>query len=193
MRVGVFGGTFDPPHVGHLIAAQDAIEGLPLDVVLFVPAHVPPHKQHEPVTPAALRLRMLEAALAGDARYRISDVELRRTGPSYTADTLRDLRDAGAGDELFLLLGVDQVREFSTWREPDEVLRLARLVMLTRAGIEEAPAGDIVHETVTVTRVDISSTLIRERVAAGRSIRYLVPEAVAEIIGEERLYSGRTG
>ena len=193
MRVGVFGGTFDPPHVGHLIAAQDAIEGLPLDVVLFVPAHVPPHKQHEPVTPAAVRLQMLKAALAGDTRYRISDVELRRAGPSYTVDTLRELHDAASGDQLFLLLGVDQVREFSTWREPSEVQRLARLVMLTRTGIEAVPASGIVHETVAVTRVDISSTLVRQRVTAGRSIRHLVPDAVAQIIAAERLYSGGTG
>ena len=193
MRVGLFGGTFDPPHVGHLIAAQDAIDALKLDGVLFIPAGVPPHKQQQRITDAATRVRMLEAAIAADERFQISDVELDRTGPSYTVDTLRALCAARPGDEWFLLLGVDQVRELSTWHEPVEVLRLARLVMLTRAGIEEEPAGDIVHDTVAVTRVDVSSTLIRARVAAGRSIRYLVPEGVEKIIGAQRLYSGGTG
>lgn len=193
MRSGLFGGTFDPPHIGHLIAAQDAIDALKLDRVLFMPARVPPHKQQLHVTDAAIRVRMLAAAIAADHRYEMSDVELNRTGPSYTVDTLRALHAERADDEWFLLLGVDQVRELSTWHEPAEVLRLARLVMLTRGGIEEQPAGDIVHDTVAVTRVDVSSTLIRARVAAGRSIRYLVPEGVEEIIGTEGLYSGGTG
>jgi nicotinate-nucleotide adenylyltransferase len=191
VKIGIFGGTFDPPHVGHLIAAQDALQLLPLDKLLFVPALVPPHKQRRPISPAAVRLRMIQAAAAGNERFEVSDVELKRSGPSFMVDTLRELQRAQ--DELFLLLGVDQVREFSTWREPEEVLRLARLVMMTRAGIEEPPESGIVQHTVPVTRVDISSTLIRERVAAGQPIRYLVPPAVAEIIAAERLYSGSLG
>ena len=190
MRIGIFGGTFDPPHVGHLIAAQDVLQSIPLDKVLFIPALVPPHKQRRPVSAADVRLRMIRAATHGDARFEVSDVELKRTGPSYTADTLRQLHGR---DELFLLIGVDQVREFSTWREPHEIQRLAQLVMMTRSGIEEPPESGIVQRTVSVTRIDISSTLIRQRVAAGRPIRYLVPSAVEEIIVAERLYSGSLG
>ncbi len=191
MRIGIFGGTFDPPHIGHLIAAQDALQLVPLDKVLFVPALVPPHKQRKAVSSADVRLRMIRAAIAGDERFEVSDVELNRAGPSYTVDTLRHLR--AGGDELFLLLGVDQVQELSTWREPDQVLHLAQLVMLARTGIEEPPAGGIVKHTVPVTRIDVSSTLIRRRVAAGQPIRYLVPAAVAEIIAAEGLYSGSPG
>jgi nicotinate-nucleotide adenylyltransferase len=193
VKVGIFGGTFDPPHYGHLIAAQDAHAELALDKVVFIPARIPPHKQHENVTTAAVRLRMIQAATAGDDRFEVSDVELRRTGPSYTVDTLRDLRETRAGDAFYLLLGVDQVREFQTWREPQSILENAALVMLARGGIEEVPDGDIVQKTVQVTRVDVSSTLVRERVRAGRPIRYLVPAAVEKIIADERLYTGSLG
>lgn len=191
MKIGIFGGTFDPPHIGHLIAAQDALQSLPLDKVLFIPALVPPHKQQRGISPPAVRLRMMEAAASGDARFEVSDVELKRSAPSYTVDTLRDL--GHSGDELFLLLGVDQIRDFSTWREPQQVMRLARLVMMARGGIAEPPESGIVQHTVPVTRIDISSTLIRQRVAAGQPIRYLVPAAVEEIIAAEGLYSGSLG
>ena len=193
MRIGILGGTFDPPHMGHLIAAQDTFDALSLDKLLFIPARVPPHKQHETVSHADVRLRMVSAAIAGDERFEVSDVELQRTGPSYTIDTLRQLKERFPADTLFLLVGVDQVREFATWREPDEVLRCAQLVMLTRGGIEEAPQGDIVHTTVPVTRIDISSTLVRQRARAGLPIRYLVPEAVEKMIVTERLYTGSLG
>ena len=193
MRIGILGGTFDPPHMGHLIAAQDTFDALSLDKLLFIPARVPPHKQHETVSPADVRLRMVSAAIAGDERFEVSDVELRRTGPSYTIDTLLELKRRFPADALFLLVGVDQVREFATWREPEEVLRCAQLVMLTRGGIEEAPQGDIVHTTVPVTRIDISSTLVRQRARAGLPIRYLVPEAVEKMIVTERLYTGSLG
>ena len=193
MKVGILGGTFDPPHHGHLIAAQDAIIDLELDKVIFIPAAVPPHKQRNNVTAPAVRLRMIEAATRDDGRFEVSDIELRRTGPSYTVDTLRELRAARPTDQLFLLLGVDQVRDFESWREPKEVLKYAALVMLARAGIEDDGGRDIVEQTVRVTRIDISSTLVRERVRAGRPIRYLVPAAVEKIIADERLYQGSLG
>ena len=193
MKVGIFGGTFDPPHIGHLIAAQDAARVLSLDRVVFIPALDPPHKRPEKITAASVRLRMIRAATTADPRFEVNELELRRGGTSYTVDTLRALRAERPGDDLFLLVGVDQVREFAGWREPDQVLRLARLVMLARGGIEEAAAGDIVHQTVLVTRVDISSTLIRELVLRGQCIRYLVPDAVEKIIAAEGLYSGNPG
>jgi nicotinate-nucleotide adenylyltransferase len=188
VNIGLFGGTFDPPHVGHLIAAQDACAALSLDRFLFVPAAAPPHKLDRSVTPPELREEMLRAAVQGNEKFEICDIELRRSGPSYTVDTLRQLRTEWPGATFFLLLGVDQVREFATWREPETILRLARIVMLTREGAERAPS-DVVHDTVAVTRIDISSTLIRTRIAAHQPIRYLVPDAVAAIIAREGLYA----
>jgi nicotinate-nucleotide adenylyltransferase len=188
-NIGIFGGTFDPPHMGHLIAAQDACEALSLGRFIFVPAAEPPHKRGTGVSRSSVRLEMLEAAVADNPTFEISRLELERSGPSYTVDTLRALSAEFPGAALHLLIGVDQVREFSTWREWEEVLKLAQIVMLTRAGGEEAgPRAPFVRQIVNVTRVDVSSTLIRARVAAGRSVRYLVPQAVEEIIVREGLY-----
>jgi nicotinate-nucleotide adenylyltransferase len=194
VKLGLFGGTFDPPHTGHLIAAQDAALALGLDRVLFVPAALPPHKQHRTVTPGEFRLRMLALALADDVRFAIEPVELERAGPSYTVDTLRALRHRLPGDWT-LLLGADQYAEFATWREPEEVLRLATVGVLERGGAWPQPRGATsLHEAgdgvmrVAVTRVDISSTAIRQRVAAGVSIRYLVPASVEAFIAETGLY-----
>jgi nicotinate-nucleotide adenylyltransferase len=189
VKIGVFGGTFDPPHIGHMVAAQDACVALSLDRLLFVPAAEPPHKSGNVVTSANVRLAMLRAAVADNPRFEICTLELDRSGPSYSVDTLRELRNVYPGAALHLLIGVDQVREFRTWRAADEVLELAQIGMLAREGAEIPPGADFVKETVPVTRIDVSSTLIRERVRAGKPIHYLVPDAVAEIIRQERLYS----
>lgn len=188
-RIGVFGGSFDPPHAGHLIVAQDAWSALELDVVLWVPAARPPHKREGEISPADVRLEMVRAALGDDPRFRLCGLELERGGPSYTVDTLEELaRDHPAG-ELFLLLGADQFREFHAWRDPDGILGRATLVVLTREGIPlEGPSRALAHRRLDVTRVDISATDIRGRVGGGRSIRYLVPEAVERIIRREKLY-----
>jgi nicotinate-nucleotide adenylyltransferase len=189
VKIGIFGGTFDPPHLGHLIVAQDAYEALALDRVLFVPAAAPPHKLDLTLTDAALRARMVEAAISGDSRFGISDVELRRSGPSYMADTLRILQEEDPSAELHLLLGADQFGELHTWRSPGDIARLAHLVLLSREGIEQVSPGiDVPYESIPVTRIDLSATDIRARSAAGKSIRYLVPEAVEDIIWQERLY-----
>jgi nicotinate-nucleotide adenylyltransferase len=187
VRTGIFGGTFDPPHIGHLIAAQDAFQALQLDRLLFVPASEPPHKRSRLLTPAPVRLALLEAALGNDPRFEICRLELDRPGPSYTVDTLRQLNAAASDQELFLLIGADQVRELPTWREPHEIARLARIVLLARAGVESVPQPMVTRE-IRVTRIDVSATSIRERVAAGRPIRYLVPEAVATLIAQRALY-----
>lgn len=188
VRLGVFGGTFDPPHLGHLIVAQDAWSALGLDRLLFVPAAAPPHKVDRAITPARLRLEMLRAALAGDPRFEAEDLELRRAGPSYTVDTLRELRTRYPAAELFFLLGTDQFRELHTWREPAEIARLARLVVLSRGGEEVEARVDFPHQRLQVTRIDLSATEVRARVAEGRPIRYLVPEGVTDVIGREGLY-----
>jgi nicotinate-nucleotide adenylyltransferase len=194
VKLGLFGGTFDPPHTGHLIVAQDAALALRLDRVLFVPAAVPPHKQHGNVSPASARRRMLE--LADDPVFALEPLELERGGPSYTVDTLRQLHRRAAADYT-LLLGADQYAEFDSWRDPSEIRTLARIAVLDRAGagahhgsgLEQAPASGrrgVVH--VGVTRIDISSTEIRARIASGQPIRYLVPAAVEKFIYETGLY-----
>lgn len=190
MRLGIFGGTFDPPHLAHLVVAQDACSALGLDRVLFVVAAAPPHKHGRAFAPAPLRLEMLRAALAGDDRFIPCDLELRRAGRSYTVDTLRQLRDDDPDAQLFLLIGADQAREFRTWREPEEIARLATVVALSREGDPGAAPADATLRTLAVTRLDISATDIRRRVAAGEPIRYLVPETVAAIIRREHLYRG---
>ena len=190
MRLGVYGGAFDPPHLGHLVAASDACRVLRLDRLLWTPSAVHPLKAVR--TAAALRLEMVQAAIAGDPRFAADDLELRRTGPSYTVDTLRELRARDPGAALFFLTGADNLAELPRWREPHEIARLATLAVVSRAG--EALPADAPYPAVAVpvTRVDVSSTEVRRRVAAGESIRYLVPDAVRAVIERERLYGGHS-
>lgn len=190
-RLGLFGGTFDPPHVGHLIVAQDVHEALGLDRTIFVPAAVPPHKADEGVSSPSVRLEMMRAAVADDGRFEVSEMELERGGPSYTVETLKEFRRRRPGALVFFIVGADQFRSFHTWREPEGVAKLARLAVMTRSGWSpnrDAPPLDLEYETVPVTRVDLSSTDIRRRVREGRSIRYVVPGPVLRIIDRERLY-----
>lgn len=206
MNIGLFGGTFDPPHTGHLIVAQDAALALGLDRILFIPAAQPPHKRDAVVSGPELRSRMVELAIDGDVRFALDRLELGRHGASFTVDTLRSLHESRPDAQWTLLMGADQYAEFDTWREPAEIRRLARLGVLTRSGTDGASAGSRGGEAgaaghvavaelsdgvvaVEVIRIDISSTAIRARVAAGRSIRYLVPAAVERFIFERRLYS----
>lgn len=186
----MFGGTFDPPHVGHLAAASEAAEVLGLDRVLWVPAAVHPFKGGAVAASPDARLEMVRAAIAGDERFEACDLELRRSGPSYTVTTLRELQARHPGAELFFLTGADNLRDLPKWKEPDEVVRLARLVVVSRRG-EGVPAGLPYPATaVSVTRIDVSSTELRRRAAAGETIRYLVTEPVREIIERMGLYRG---
>jgi nicotinate-nucleotide adenylyltransferase len=188
MRIGVFGGTFDPPHLGHLVVASDACEALGLGRVLWIPSAVPPHKLRTVQAPARARLEMVRAAIGGDPRFRADDVELRREGPSYTVDTLRELAARHPGDELVLLIGADNLREIPGWREPAEILRLARVAVLSRDGAGVPPDSPIPATSVAVTRVDVSATEVRRRAAAGETIRYLVPDAVRALVERRGLY-----
>lgn len=190
MRLGIYGGAFDPPHLGHLVAASDACQALGLHRLLWIPSAVHPLK---PVrTPPALRLEMVRAAIGDDPRFAADDLELRRAGPSYTVDTLRALRAREPDAELFFVTGADNLAELPRWREPDEIARLATLAVVSRAG-DTVPANpEYPAVPVAVTRVDVSSTEVRRRVAAGESIRYLVPEAVRAVIARERLYGGHS-
>ena len=181
-RVGVFGGTFDPVHVGHLAIANAALDELGLDRVYFVPARRSPLRQHGPIATAEDRLAMLTAAIAGEPRFRVSPVELDRKGPSFTVDTLEALHGEG---ELFLILGSDAYADFERWREPARIRDLATIVLAARPGAPNAPDGVRMLDSPLM---DISSRELRARAARGRSLRYLVPEAALRYIEEHRLY-----
>ncbi len=190
-RTGLLGGTFDPPHLGHLRVAEDVRRERQLGEILLVPAGEPPHKMGLQVTSSALRLEMTRAAVRGVPGLAVSDIEVERAGPSYMVDTLRSLVGERPGDELFLVIGADQWAEFETWMDPEEVARLAHILVMARDGSEKAgtsPVGTVRWSPVAVTRVDVSSTEIRERVRAGVSIEEMVPASVAEIIARENLY-----
>lgn len=187
MRTGVFGGSFDPPHLGHLIVAENLRSSLDLDRVLWTPAAISPHKLDADPASAGHRSRMIDLAIADNPAFELCNIELERSGPSYTVDSLDQLTSSFPADEFFLLLGMDSLVGFHTWREPDRILRLATIVAYPRAGVE-LPANT--HDAVIVDSpvVEISSTLVRRRVGAGQSIRYLVPEPVRRYIEEMRLY-----
>lgn len=188
-RVGVLGGTFDPPHVGHLVAAVDCLELLGLDVVLLVVANEPWQKvARRDVTPAADRLAMVAAAVEGVPGLEASDLELRRGGPSYTADTLDQLRADEPDAQLHLILGADAAAGLATWHRAGDLPGLAELVVVGRPGVvTHVPAGFRVHR-VDSTRLDVSSTDLRRRAAGGRSLRFLVPDGAARVIRERGLY-----
>jgi nicotinate-nucleotide adenylyltransferase len=183
-RVGVFGGTFDPVHVGHLAIALAALESVPLDRVLFVPARRSPLKDRDPLASVADRVAMLEAAIAGEPRFALSRVELEREGVSYTVDTLEALRSQG---ELFLIVGSDALADLARWRAPDRIRELSTILVAARPG---APKPDPMHgaRAFDAPRLDISSHELRARAARGMSLRYLVPDAVWEHITKHRLY-----
>ena len=182
-RVGVFGGTFDPVHVGHLAIALAALETLPLDRVVFVPARRSPLKERGPVAGPEHRVAMLERATGDEPRFSVSRIELERDGPSYTVDTLEALSGEG---RLFLILGADATADLDRWKDPDRVRALATLVVARRPGSAgELPAGAVALDTPLM---DISARELRARAARARSLRYLVPDPVCRYIEEHALY-----
>lgn len=192
MRLGVFGGSFDPPHVGHLLAASDACEELRLDRLFFVPAAMQPLKEGRPAAPAAHRLAMVHLAVDGDPRFSVSADEIEREGLSYTVETLVGFAERYPDAERYFLVGADAFASLAQWREPERIARLARLAVLQRRGdaVAEPPAGVPASAVVRLhtRRVDVSSTEIRERVGAGRPIRGFVSDAVADYIATSGLY-----
>ena len=194
VRLGIFGGTFDPPHVGHLLAASDAFEALVLDRLLFVPAAAQPFKVGRVWATAEQRRRMLELMVAGDPRFIVDPIELNRGGLSYTVDTLTALSEREPGAALVLLIGEDLAGQIGSWRAPERIAALADIVVLTRAGepdgSSEAAAGAVPRRLrrVRTRRVDVSATEIRARVHDGHSIHGFVTEAVAGFIATAGLY-----
>jgi len=191
-RLGIFGGTFDPPHAGHLALAEWARERLRLDRVLFVPAGQPPHKRRVAISGAEARLAMTRLAVRGNAAFEVATFELRSSGPSYTADTVRRLAVVWPKSRLFLLIGADSLDEFRTWRDPETIVERATLAVAGRPGAGRAAARGWARRRGAVwignPGLELSSSMIRERARAGVSIRYLVPEAVERYITRHRLY-----
>ena len=200
--VGILGGTFNPPHIGHLVCAQEARSQLGLDRVVLMPVHTPPHKEALDDPGPEVRLALCQAAIAGDEELEISALEIERGGPSYTVDTLRALHGSREGDDLTFIVGGDMASSLPSWREPEAVLELARVAVAER---EEHRRHEIAERLgalrgaderivfFTMPRLDISSSDIRRRIAEGRPIRWLVPAEVCDEIERRGLYGAATG
>lgn len=196
MRLGIYGGTFDPIHYGHLLLAERCREELQLDEVWFIPAGNPPHKQGQVMTPARSRAAMVEFAVSGFPEFRVSRIEMERGGPSYTVQTLEQLRATDPSREVFLLMGADSIAELVTWKDPARILELSQVVAVNRAG--ESPdlssLRELLKQTVRTVRtvempaMGVSASEIRARVAQGKSIRFLTPRPVEMYIRQHKLY-----
>ena len=190
-RIGIFGGTFDPPHIGHLAVADAAVRQLHLDALYLVPAYLPPHKlRHAFSSSPRDRERMTRLALHGIPRVKISTIELRRRGISYTVDTLRAFRKKFRSAVLFLIIGEDTLDQFSSWRKPEEILTLADIVVYRRTGCSpKSPKGKIEPIVLHGRRINVSSTEIRNRIASGKPAGSFLPGAVDAYIRKHRLYT----
>jgi nicotinate-nucleotide adenylyltransferase len=201
-RLGVLGGTFDPPHIGHLWLATLAADALELDRVLFMPAAQPPHKRGREVTSAAERLLLTRMAIAGDPTFELCPIEMERPGPSFTVDSVEELLRLNADARLYLLMAADALAQIDTWREPERLLSLVEWAVGPRAGRPLPDRDELrrrfgsaesrIHLLEGPT-LDVSASEIRRRVAAGQAIRYLVPRAVEERIIERGLYRSERG
>ncbi len=182
-KIGIYGGTFDPVHHGHLILARDACETFELEKMIFVPAAVSPHKMDKVAATAQIRFQMVREAIAGEARFAVDDCELHRDPPSYTIDTVEIIRRRESSAQIFYFIGEDNLAGLTSWHRFDDLQQMVQIVVLDRRGFENKTDYPVVRR-----HIDISATEIRKRVAEGRSIRYLVPRAVEEIIDREKLY-----
>ena len=196
-RIGIYGGTFNPPHLGHLIVAEEIRQRFCLEKVMFIPSARPPHKTDSPVIDSADRYEMTALATRDNPHFDISDIEIRRSGKSYTIDTIKELKKIyGPEVDIFFIMGGDSIFEIETWKEPDKLLNLCKVVVTTRPGFDLKGIEERLREKIIVAEVShigISSTEIRRRVQEGKSIRYLVPRQVEEYIVEEKLYQQGAG
>jgi nicotinate-nucleotide adenylyltransferase len=192
-RIGLFGGTFDPPHVGHLALAEWARIRLRLERIVFMPAGTPPHKRRGKLSPVRHRLAMTRLAVRGNRAFTVSSLEARRSGPSFTVDTLAALARLEPGARLTLIMGSDSLDEFSTWHEPKRILQLATLAVAMRPGASARGRRRLPGKVVWLDnpRLEVSSSVLRAELGAGRSVRYLVPDAVVRYAMRHRLYRRR--
>jgi len=190
-RIGIFGGSFDPPHIAHLIAGEFAVDEFGLAKMLYIPAGISPFKQAELRTSAEHRLAMIKLAIAGNSHFEVSDLELQRPGPSYTIDTLHELRAQYPTQEFYLFIGFDNLLSFDRWKDTEGILNEAQVVAMARPGssIESLPPAFARRtQLFDIPLLDTSSTLVRERIHAGKSVRYLIPDAVDQYIRANDLY-----
>ena len=200
MKIGLFGGTFDPIHVGHLILAEQVREVFELNKVIFIPSSSPPHKNAKDITPASLRLKMVELAIQGNDFFEISTIELDRSNPSYSIDTVKEFRKKHSIDSLFFIVGTDSLFEMHAWYKVDELVKLCQFIYVYRPGfsiqgksgkdlrLDVETFNDLTRHSVKIAPMGVSSTEIRMRIAERRSIRYLVPNGVLKFIENEGLY-----
>ncbi|KYQ86802.1 hypothetical protein AYX07_06575 [Thermoactinomyces sp. AS95] len=192
MKVGIFGGTFDPIHFGHLLLAEQAREAASLHEIWFIPAGEPPHKQGKPVTPAMERKKMVELAIEGHPQFKVNPIELMRSGPSYTVDTIMELKKQNPHVEFFLLVGADMVKNLPKWYKIKEIIQNVQVIGLGRPGFDHDALPEYIEERLMwipdAVETNISSSIIRERLMLNRSVRYLVPDSVYKYIKEQGLY-----
>ena len=201
MRLGIFGGTFDPVHFGHLALAEECLAAANLDELWLVPAASPPHKGGKKLSRFDQRKEMLELAIAGNEKFKVEPMEADRPGPSFTSDTLEEIHKRKPNDELFLIIGGDSALEFSTWKDPAKIVSLATIIVRIRPGFimptEQEFISQLGKELGVVPKVifvagppflDVSSSLLKERVSNNKSIRYLLPRAVEVYIQQKKLY-----
>jgi nicotinate-nucleotide adenylyltransferase len=200
--VGILGGTFNPPHIGHLVCAQEARAQLALDRVILMPVHTPPHKEAIDDPGPDARLALCQAAIASDEELEVSTLEIERGGPSFTVDTLRTLHGSREGDDLTFIVGGDMASSLPAWREPEGVLELARLAVAEREQLRRRDIAERLSDLAgagervvffTMPRLDVSSSDIRTRVAEGRPVRWLIPDGVAAEIERRGLYGAAAG
>ncbi|PIQ91278.1 MAG: nicotinic acid mononucleotide adenylyltransferase [Candidatus Omnitrophica bacterium CG11_big_fil_rev_8_21_14_0_20_41_12] len=187
MKVGILGGTFNPVHIGHLILAEEVREKLGLDKVIFIPTALPPHKDDVDIALACDRLKMLKEAIKGNKFFAVSDIEIRRQGRSYTIDTLRELKNKFALDELYFIIGSDLLKYLNEWKDLNEINKMVKFVAATRPGypLEQIPAH---IQKLAIRAVDVSGFEVRECIKGNKSFKYLVPDRVFNYINKRKLY-----
>ncbi|RYL91554.1 nicotinate-nucleotide adenylyltransferase [Sporolactobacillus sp. THM7-4] len=188
-KIGLLGGTFDPPHFAHLLIAEEALERCGLDEIWFLPSYIPPHKQGKVAhTSAENRVEMVRLAIQDNDRFRLSMIEINRKGRSYTVDTLRELKEKYPHEQFFFILGADMVNDLPTWHNIDELCRLTSFIGFRRPGYhtDHPENANVIY--IDMPQVDISSSYLRDRLKAGRTCRYFLPDAVRKYIEERRLY-----
>jgi len=186
MKIGVFGGSFNPVHIGHLLVAQDIMEKLRLDKIIFIPAFNPPHKKY--LLPFEHRWQMLKRAIAENPCFELSDIEKKRGGKSFTIDTLTELKNEFPRDRLYFIMGTDQYAELASWREPKHLFNLAKIVVIQRPGFGQKKFEVKKPIFIKVIQIDIASADIRQRIRQKSSVRYMLPEKVWQYIISHRLY-----
>ena len=187
-KLGLLGGVFDPPHIGHLILAQTALETFKLDKILFIPSSQQPHKRYKDVSPIETRVELLKLAIFNDNRFEISDIEIKRPGLSYTSDTLIELQALYPKIRFYFIIGGDNISDIQTWKDPENIFALAKVVAAIRPDSRSEGMYSDRIEIFNMPQIDISSSMVRQFVKQGRSVKYLVADKVEQYIKQQKLY-----